>query len=76
MVLVFVEILAEHVTAYLEKHLFRSREEVLSDAASDIIPVIIRNFFLVIAPYFLLSLIDHDQSLLKCPSEQYSNVCR
>jgi len=59
MMLIFMDILAENITTYLQKHLFRSREEVLPDAASHIIPVVIRNLFLIIAPYLLFALIDH-----------------
>ena len=55
----FVEIPAEHAPAYLEEHPFRSREEILPDAAPHIEPVVIGNLFLVVGPYFLFALVYH-----------------
>ena len=74
MMLIFIYILTQDITAYFHKHLFRSRKEILTYAASYIVPFIIRNLLLIIIPYLLFTLIDHSQSLLKCPSEQCSKV--
>ena len=75
----FVEILAEHAAAYLEEHPFRSREEILPDAAPHIEPVVIGNLFLVVGPYFLFALVYHIRrvfyySSLRWPGEFFSKA--
>ena len=72
----FIDVLAQHISAYLQEVMLRRGEETLPDAAPNIEPVIVRNLFLVIRPYFLFALINHSEpsSLLKCPLEQCSKV--
>ena len=72
----FIDVPAQHIAAYLQEVMFRRGEETLPDATPYIEPVIVRNLFLVIRPYFLFALIYHSEpsSLLKCPLEQCSKV--
>ena len=73
MVLGFMDILAQHIPADAQEPFFGTREKTLADTAPDIEPMVGRDFLLIVRPYFLFSLIDHNP-LLKWPGEQWLNV--